>query len=136
MTTATNTKTESTRRELILGVLTLCSLFLVYLLYDHFIIQSQSPPSERCSLSELLEKIGPPARLSFINEDNQDQIVWIGHTSSLAVRSGPPCYLFDTSGHLIAWTSETSEGGRFDNIIMRAYAQPPITLDEAREMSD
>lgn len=55
--------------------------------------------------------------------DGRDYVVWFAEWKPfLRFTSGPPSYVFDDRGRLVAWSVETGEGGD----IMR-YAGPALS---------
>ncbi|HTU27044.1 MAG TPA: hypothetical protein VMF30_16675 [Pirellulales bacterium] len=102
-----------------------------YLAYENFYTGYLTPPSPHCTLAELAGCVPAPVRLAFVTGQGATRLVWIGSIPRFAVRSGPPCYVFDTQGRLIDWRAETGEGWSLDPLRIAAYDEPAISLDEA-----
>lgn len=115
-------------------VATLAVLFSVYLFVDNQVVQSQSPPSNDCSLAELEDKIGSPVHLAVVGEGETQRVVWLGELPWSVVRSGRPCYVFDRTNHLVAWCSETQEGWKYDPLAAEASRAEAISIGEAEQM--
>lgn len=124
-----------TYRTTIELVTALTVLFGGYLFVDYQVIRDQSPPSKHCSLLELEAKIGPPVHLAVVGEKSEQRLVWMGRLPSHVVRSGAPCYVFDMTGHLVTWCSETQEGWRYDHLASEASRAESIRIKVAEAMT-
>jgi hypothetical protein len=98
---------------------------------EHQAALAAEPPRPRCTLSELAKKVAKPERLAVISHSGAERLIWIGRVPRFSLASGPPCYIFDKSGLLIDWCSNTGEGWWADSLLGEARAAPGISLDEA-----
>jgi hypothetical protein len=115
-----------------LSLILLIATAALYLGHEHAANRRITPPNMGCRLSELAEKIPPPARLFLVSHHEPIRLVWIGTVPPFTIRSGPPCYAFDERGRLIDWSPETGEGGRLDKLAAASVHQgQPISLAEA-----
>src|SRR5262245_8647649 len=55
---------------------------------------------------------GQPASLVKTRVRDQTYLIWCGMNwdAPLRMASGPPCYIFDTSGTLVGWSPTTGDG--------------------------
>lgn len=121
---------RAARRHLSLSLL--IAMAALFLGHEYAANRRITPPNMGCRLSELAEKIPPPARLLLLSHHEPIRLVWIGTVPPLTVRSGPPCYAFDERGRLIDWSPETGEGGQLDKLVAASVHQgQPISLAEA-----
>lgn len=90
------------------------------------------PPTGVHNLVEFSRTMPLARRVAAVSNGGNDVIVWIGATSTTPLfGSGPPCYIFNSDGELVKWTSETGEGGEIDGLCQRAWRADPISVDEA-----
>ncbi len=112
-----------------LGVLAV--LFLGWLAVDVWCGWAVSPPKGVTHLSDFAKHMKPPRKLSRIQFDGQELIVWEGQLKPFpAVSSGPACYVFDLRGNLLEWSSETGEGGRVSEILAATRSAKGMALEE------
>lgn len=73
-----------------------------------------------------------PVDLFLAGEGASSRIFWIGPFPWYAIRSGGPCYIFDSRGKLIEWTAETGEGGPVDReLTIARHRSTTISVDQA-----
>jgi len=131
----TSSKKKRTVRAVIIEFGTVSLLFLtifaVWLFTEYRVRKASSPPSPSCTVKELANKISAPKRLSIINDQDNQRLVWIGGGTTYLLSSGPPCYIFDDSGKLVEWCFDTMEGWEKDWVVGAAYEAESLTLEEA-----
>ena len=94
------------------------------------------PPAGVTTLAGFAEAMPPPRFMRAPLTDGRRWILWYGKSmSSMALPSGPPCYVFDDRGALVHWQPDTGDGGRADEFLANSTVRPDITLAEALEMT-
>ncbi|MCA8996950.1 MAG: hypothetical protein KDA80_08190 [Planctomycetaceae bacterium] len=93
-----------------------------------------APPSGVDTLAQFAKSMPKPRHLALVENNGTTAFVWIGETSGpFDQPSGPSCYLFDTSGKLLAWQPDTGEGGPLDSWAIAGHSAKEMTLSEAIE---
>jgi hypothetical protein len=92
---------------------------------------SAQPPGLKCTPTELAGKVPKPVRLAVISAYGSRRLIWIGRVPRFTLNSGPPCYVFDESGVLVDWCSNTGERWSGDSLMGDAYKAPSMSLEEA-----
>lgn len=91
-----------------------------------------APPTGVTTFPEFAKSRPEPRRLELVETADGSWIAWYGELAGpLAIPSGPSCYLFDRTGRLVGWQSETGDGGSVEDIIDRATLRQAMHLSEA-----
>lgn len=113
----------------------------LYFLLSHYFLEVErerarlAPPAGVKDLAAFSTSVSPPRRLTVVQHDGGEYIVWYGELSGpLDKPSGPSCYLFDSDGTLIDWQPETGEGARIDRFLESSSKGREITVQEALKM--
>lgn len=120
---------KTTPNYLAIGLLVMAAA--AFIIHERLVDRRVEPPGAGCLLSEFARTAAPPVRLAIVERDGERRLVWVGPVPRFTIRSGPPCYVFDRDGRLMAWASETGEGGPLDPFKAAAHEAAPISLDEA-----
>lgn len=90
-------------------------------------------PNEH-SFAKFASVSGAPYRLTKVLIRGNSYYVWIGDPAGTLQRlgSGPPCYVFDSSGTLVGWSPVTNDG-HCEPLSSAAYgpAAQALTVDDA-----
>jgi hypothetical protein len=81
------------------------------------------------------EAHGAPTRLVRARVRGHSYLIWYGTNADIFFRlaSGPPCYIFDTSGTLVGWTPTTGDG-ELELLLSESYKTgEDLTVPEALE---
>ncbi len=89
------------------------------------------PPRGVVSLTTFAEVMPPAKKFVRVDLGGAPRFVWIGEKVSWAFRSGPPCYVFDSSGKLAEWDWETGTGQNTSALAKMAQNAASITVDDA-----
>ena len=92
-----------------------------------------SPPQGINTLAKFAAVMPSPTRLAIIEEVGEKRVVWIGKTGHWSLASGPPCYVFDRSGELVEWNTETGDGQPTTRFVRLAGVAQQFTVAEAIE---
>jgi hypothetical protein len=107
-----------------------CLLF-AYVTLDSFARSRMTPPSPECTIAELAEKVPPPQLLAFVDTAAGKRLCWYGEHPWWAIRSGPPCYVFDERCRLADWSLEASDSFRNVRMVVETGRGERLTLAEA-----
>lgn len=115
-----------------LVVLCLLALFS-FGVYIYFSERSRIIPSPGIiNLETFSKEKPPPKRLVTLNIGDSNIFVWVGEGSKWLFSSGPPCYIFDSSGRMTDWDWETGSGQNTSALAQAAMNAPAITVAEAQ----
>lgn len=121
---------RKTLRELAVTIALILAAFLVWAKIAAA-ERSRLKPPKSATLQSFAASMPPPKRLAIVEESGSAKIVWVGETALVSLASGPACYVFDAQGKLIQWNVTTGDGEPTTKILVQAYQQPSLTLEEA-----
>ena len=77
-------------------------VFFVWLYLGYRQSKYLLPPEETATLAALASAPPPTRKLALIEDKGARYFVWIGRTRTVLLASGPPVYVFDAAGRLVA----------------------------------
>lgn len=89
------------------------------------------PPEGVATLAGFADAMPPPTRLAIIEDDGTQYVIWIGDIAHWSLPSGPACYVFDRSGKLVEWDTETGDGQSTTRFLRRAWDAKELSVEEA-----
>ncbi len=89
------------------------------------------PPRGVMSLTDFAVQMPAAKKFARIDLGGAPRFVWVGEQVAWAFRSGPPCYVFDSSGKLAEWDWETGSGQNTSALAQMALKAEPITVEQA-----
>lgn len=92
-----------------------------------------SPPQAVNTLLKFADAMPSPRRLAIVEEAGEKRVVWIGESGHWSLPSGPACYVFDGSGKLLEWNTETGDGQPTTRFLQPAWNAKQLTVMEAIE---
>ena len=114
------------------GALLIAALPTVWIVSEWDHARRSRLPDSVTTYREFLEKMPQPARVAIVSVDGQSYLEVAGPLPrSLAVPSGPPVYIFDTGGELVAWTHDFGDDGAFQSIWESPDRRELITATQA-----
>lgn len=100
-----------------------------WFLFELIAPQCAVPPSSVTTFDQFVEW-KPRPRLSLNQRGDETVLVAVGGFNGLALRSGPPCYVFDRTGRLIEWSRDMGDDSRFSG--RGVPLRRALTIDDAR----
>jgi len=121
------------RHGWLLPLLLLLLLGAIDLWHHARIDRTLKPPQGVESLEAFAERMPPPQFLRAMKQGKKDFLVWTGPYPGhfIVPRSGPPGYVFDETGRLVAWSLDQGDDSGFRKVWGWLQGDP-ITLEEAR----
>lgn len=89
------------------------------------------PPRGVQNLESFARVMPAPQKFAEVEYGGGPRFVWVGNKVPWAFRSGPPCYIFDSSGKLCDWDWETGAGQNTSAMARIALKAKSITIEEA-----
>jgi hypothetical protein len=89
------------------------------------------------SFEGFLQSKRTPRKIEIIEMANQKFVFVTGAWTPLylvTIPSGPPCYVFDSSGRLVDWTGDVGDDSRFVKKWPFALKREGIGVERAREL--
>ena len=91
-------------------------------------------PGSVTTYREFLETMPQPAHVAIVSVDGQSYLEVNGPLPrGMAFPSGPPVYVFDSGGELVAWTYDSGDDGAFQSIWASPDLRRPISATQALE---
>lgn len=85
----------------------LCASVVAYVIIQSGRAERQRPPGEECSFSAFLLKKAEIQKMRVFEREGREYMEVLGFRQPGPPYTGPPSYVFDRSGTLVAWASDT-----------------------------
>ena len=72
-----------------------------------------------------------PFQIAVVELDGKSYVVWIGGLARWSLPSGRACYVFDETGKLVMWDTETGNAQPSTRFLQQVRPDRAVTLDEA-----
>jgi len=108
----------------------LLALVVGYFAHHLWVLHRLEPSTDTQTLAAFAERMPPPSRLALADAEGGRYVVWIGDWPQAFV-SGPPCYVFDSSGRLVDWSVDTGDDHHLIYFCHLAGYNREISLDDA-----
>ena len=122
-------------RRIVIAVTLPAALFLGWLGSELYYSSRNSLPESVTTYHQFLETMPEPAELELVKVSGHSYLLVIGPLAGgLALPSGPPAYVFDSTGRLVAWTLDSGEDPDFTSRWwLPSNPRRSITSEQARE---
>ena len=103
--------------------------WLAFCIYER---RRMAPPQTALHLRGFLAEMRAPDHFAVLNVEGQQYLLVTGPLPSLnSLPSGPPQYVFDASGRLVDWTTDSGEDPDFVADWSATIVRAGLTSDEA-----
>jgi hypothetical protein len=111
----TSSVRRKTTRDLLLLFGVVIALFAVYAAYNARVGMRLEPPATVTDMRSFLKVMPEPGRVYVHSIEDVECMIFEGPipSSFLYTPSGPPAYVFDSSGKLVDWTTDRGDDPRF-----------------------
>ncbi len=114
----------------VMGVLGASIAF--YLFSEWFHYHRSTPPTPVMSYREFEDLMPVPAEFALLSVNDTTFLQVTGPVSwGLAATSGPPVYIFDATGVLVAWTPDSGDDPSFSSVWLRHDTRRAISSAQA-----
>lgn len=116
-----------------------CGLILFGIIGWGFVASEEKrrlrPPPGVTTLAKFASVMPQPTHLSIVEDGGSEYVIWIGGLAHWSLPSGPACYVFDRSGNLVEWNTETGDGQPTTRFLRRAWDAKQYTIEEAIQVT-
>jgi hypothetical protein len=110
----------------------ICAVLLAYWFFVRHELGALRPPGEKCQFAAFLDHKAGVREYRILRAGQAEYLEVVGTLSnSWTLPSGPPCYVFDRSGTLVAWTSDIGDDPQYDAEWRGRYSAEKVSLAEA-----
>ena len=122
-------------RRIVLAMILPAALFFGWLGSELYYSNRNSLPKSVTTYQQFLSSMPEPAELELVQVRGDSYLLVIGPLArGLALPSGPPAYVFDSTGRLVAWTLDSGEDPDFTSTWwLPSNPRRLITSEKARE---
>ena len=122
-------------RRIVLAMSLPAALFFGWLGSELYYSNRNSLPESVTNYQQFLTSMPEPAKLALVQVRGDSYLLVTGPLSrGLALPSGPPVYVFDSSGRLVTWTLDSGDDPDFASTWwLPSSPRRSITSEQARE---
>ena len=121
----------ATKREWLIATCVLIGGAGVWIFFARAEQQRLTPPAGVDSLDGFAAVMPAPFQVAVVELGGKSYVVWIGGLARWSLPSGRACYVFDETGKLVMWDTETGDAQPSTRFLQAARPDKGVTLDEA-----
>ena len=122
---------KASRRQWLIVACLLIGGPSIWIWFAHAEQQRLTPPVGVDSLEDFAAVMPAPFQIAVVEQGGKSYVVWIGGIARWSLPSGRACYVFDETGKLVMWDTETGDAQPSTNFMQLARPDKAVTLDEA-----